>query len=179
MIQKGDTIINKRTGQRMTFLKTWAETNGTQLQIECFSPGTSAREPEHIHPRQENRFHIISGQLEFIVDGKTLIAGPGETVSVPKNTPHCFHNPYSTEAHYIQEFYPALKTDNLFKTFFDLAEQGKLNKTGAPNIFLTAKLMLLYQYEIRLTKPGWLLQKMFYSMLLPGSYLLGYHKKYR
>jgi hypothetical protein len=62
MIHQGDKIENKRTGQRMIFLKTWAETNGTQLQIECFSPVTSAREPEHIHPYQENRFQIISGR---------------------------------------------------------------------------------------------------------------------
>ena len=37
MIKQGDTIVNTRMGQRMMFLKTWAETNGTQLKIDCIS----------------------------------------------------------------------------------------------------------------------------------------------
>ena len=49
MIKQGDTIINVRTGQKMIFLKTWLETNGTHLQIECVSPVTKAREPLHVH----------------------------------------------------------------------------------------------------------------------------------
>lgn len=69
MIQQGDRIRNNRTGQRMIFLKTWAETNGIQLQIECSSPPNITREPEHIHPYQENRFTIISGKLTFRING--------------------------------------------------------------------------------------------------------------
>ena len=139
MIHKGDIIVNRRTGQRMKFLNTWAETNGTQLQIECFSPVTSAREPEHIHPYQENRFRVLSGELWFSIAGKIKVAYPGETISIPKNVPHYFWNGGSCEAHYIQEFYPALKIDGLFETFFALARDGKLNKNGAPNIFRASR----------------------------------------
>lgn len=179
MIQKGDRIENTRTGQRMIFLKTWAETNGTQLQIECFSPVTSAREPEHIHPYQENRFHVLSGELCFSIDGKEQIAYPGETVSIPKNTPHHFWNSGATEAHYIQEFFPALKIDNLFETFFALSRDGKLNKHGAPNIFRTSLIMLKHQREIRLTKPVWIIQKMLFSFLSPLGKLFGYKSHYQ
>jgi len=31
MLKQGETIINVRTGQKITFLKTWLETNGTHL----------------------------------------------------------------------------------------------------------------------------------------------------
>ena len=54
MIKQGDTIVNVRTGQKMTFLETWAETNGTQSKINCVSPVTSKREKSHYHPYQEN-----------------------------------------------------------------------------------------------------------------------------
>lgn len=178
MLYKGSKIVNKRTGQQMIFLKTWAETNGTQLQIECFSPPAAAREPEHIHPRQENRFHIISGKLLFLINGKEITAGPGETISVPKNTPHCFCNPFTDDAHYIQEFYPALKTDRLFETFFELAERDKLDHKGAPNIFRTAQLMLFFKNEIRISKPAWFIQKIIFSLLSPISFVLGYRNKY-
>ena len=178
MIHQGDKIENARTGQRMIFTKTWAETNGTQLQIECFSPVTAAREPEHIHPYQENRFHVLSGELWFCINGEDRVAYAGETITIPKNVPHYFWNSGNAEAHYIQEFYPALKIDSFFQTFFALARDGKLNKKGAPNFFRASLIMLAFNKEIRLSKPKWILQKTLFQMLTPVAKLLGYQSYY-
>jgi len=179
MIKQGDSITNARTGQRMIFLQTWAETNGTQLQIECFSPLTTVKEPEHIHPYQENRFKILKGELCFSVDGKEQIASVGDSVSIPKNVPHHFWNSGNIEAHYIQEFFPALNIDRLFETFFALARDGKLNRKGAPNIFRTAVIMLAHEKEIRLARPVWVLQKALFTLLSPIGRLLGYKNEYK
>ncbi len=179
MIQQGDTIENKRTGQRMTFLQTWKETNGTQLQIECFSPQSTTREPEHYHPYQENRFKIISGKLCFKINGKELIAVKDDVISIPKNVPHHFWNPEPATAHYIQEFFPALQIDVLFETFFALSRDKKLNKNGSPNIFRAALIMLRHEKEIRLAKPGWFIQKMFFRVLARMGRLLGYSSSYQ
>jgi len=178
MIKQGDIITNLRTGQRMIFLKTWAETNGTQLQIECFSPVTTLKEPEHIHPFQENRFRLIAGQLSFKINGKEQIAYDGDVVSIPKNVPHHFWNSGSTEAHYIQEFYPALKIDQLFQSFFALARDGRLNKAGIPNIFCTSVIMLAHEKEIRLVKPAWPIQRFVFRIFAPFGRLFGYKKEY-
>ena len=179
MVKQGDMIQNLRTGQRMIFIKTWAETNGTQLQIECFSPVTDAREPEHIHPFQENRFLVLSGELHFLINGLERIARAGDEISIPKNTPHYFWNPGPVEAHYIQEFYPSLKIDCLFETFFALARDGKLDQNGSPNILHASIIMLAYQNELRLSKPAWPIQKLaFYPLALIGK-LLGYKANYK
>ena len=153
MIKIGDTIVNIRTGQRMTFLQTWFETNGTFLKIECESPVSDIREYLHIHPYQENRFHIISGELTFLIDGKIQKAQKGEIVSIPKNVSHEFWNAGNENAKYIQEFFPALKIDQLFETFFALARDGKLDNTGKPNIFRASLILLHFQNELRLSKP--------------------------
>jgi quercetin dioxygenase-like cupin family protein len=126
MIKKGDTIVSARTGQKMTFLETWAETNGTQLKINCVSPITTERERLHYHPYQENRFTMLEGNLLFTLDREEKLAKVGDVISIPKNTPHSFYNSGNTDARYIQEFFPALKTDRLFETFFVLARDGKL-----------------------------------------------------
>jgi mannose-6-phosphate isomerase-like protein (cupin superfamily) len=178
MIHQGQTIENRRTGQRMTFLKTWADTNGTLLQIECFSPVTSAREPEHIHPYQENRFRLLKGELAFIVKGKNHVIRPGESICIPKNVAHHFWNCGTTEAQYIQEFVPALKTDTLFETFFALARDGKLNKHGAPHLLQTSLIMLEHNKEIRLASPPWWLQKCLFMLLAPIARLFGYKARY-
>jgi len=178
MVKKGDTLVNVRTGQKMTFLKTWAETNGTQLKIECISQVTTEREKSHYHPYQENRFTLTQGQLLFTIDGKEQLASVGDIISIPKNIPHSFYNSGLTEAHYIQEFFPALKIDSLFESFFILAKEGKLNKSGTPNIFRTALLLLNFEKEIRLASPNWKVLKVFLKVLAPIARLLGYKSYY-
>lgn len=178
MIKKGDTLVNARTGQKMTFLKTWAETNGTQLKIECISPVTPEREKSHYHPYQENRFTLTQGKLLFTIDGKERLASVGDIISIPKNIPHSFYNSGDTEAHYIQEFFPALKTDSLFESFFILAKEGKLNKSGTPNIFMTALILLNFEKEIRLEAPNWRVLKVFFRLLAPIARLMGYKSFY-
>jgi len=178
MIKKGDTIVNIRTGQKMTFLETWAETNGTQLKIDCISPASSEREKSHFHPYQENRFTILEGNLHFTINGKEQFAEVGDTISIPKNIPHSFYNSGHLDAHYIQEFFPALKIDSLFETFFGLARDGKLNKGGTPNILRTALILLNFEKEIRLTQPNWILQKFIFKLLAPIAKLMGYKAFY-
>jgi len=56
-------ILNPRTGQRMRFLQTAADTDGALLQIESVNPPTGVPEPEHIHPHQESRAAVINGTL--------------------------------------------------------------------------------------------------------------------
>ena len=178
MIKKGDTLVNVRTGQKMTFLKTWAETKGTQLKIECVSPVTQEREKLHYHPYQENRFTLTQGQLLFTIDGKEQLASAGDIISIPKNVPHSFYNSGLAEAHYIQEFFPALKIDSLFETFSVLAKKGKLRKSGTPNIFRTALILLSFENEIRLASPNWKVLKVFLTALAPIARILGYKSYY-
>jgi quercetin dioxygenase-like cupin family protein len=178
MIKKGDTIVNIRTGQKMKFLETWAETNGTQLKIDCVSPATSTREKSHVHPYQENRFTMLKGSLRFTINGKELCATAGDIISIPKNIPHAFYASGNTEAHYIQEFFPALKIDHLFETFFVLARDGKLNKSGTPNILRTALILLNFEKEIRLAQPNWIIQKFTFKLLAPIAKLMGYKASY-
>ena len=178
MIKKGDKITNARTGQTMIFLQTAAETNGELLEIECYSPPSNAREPEHIHPFQENNFKIISGSCVFSIDGKEQIAGPGQTISIPPGVKHCFWNPGDTVANYMQEFRPALRIDEFFDTFFALSRDGKLNEKGIPNFFHISLIGLKHRNEIRVLNPPWTIQLLTYLALAPVGLLLGYKASY-
>lgn len=178
MIHKGDQIENRRTGQKMIFLQTAKETNGSLLEIECYSPPTDAREPEHIHPMQENVFKIISGEVSFRINGEVQKLMPGEEISILPGIPHHFWNSGTSVAHYLQEFRPALNIDQLFETFFALSRDGKLSQTGAPNFFRTSLIMLAHQNELRLVKPSWALQKFVFNMLAPFGRIMGFKEYY-
>jgi quercetin dioxygenase-like cupin family protein len=174
MARPGDEITNSRTGQRMRFLKTSQDTNGELLQIECFNSPGGVREPEHIHPFQENRFEIISGSLMFCIAGNERQVNAGEVVAIPPKVPHFFWNASDQEVHYIQEFRPALQSESFFETLFGLARDGKLNDQGLPSLFDMAVFVPKFWEEIRVTKPPEVIQKVLFTLLGPVSRRLGY-----
>jgi len=178
MIKQGDTITNKRTGQVMLFLKTGAETKGELLQIDCVSPPSAMREPEHIHPFQENKFEILSGSCTFSIDGKEQLAKVGETVTIAPNVRHLFWNSGNVDARYIQEFRPALTIAEFFNTFFALSRDGKLNEQGIPNFFHASIIMLAHNKDIRVISPPWPIQYLTYKVLAPLGRLMGYKPYY-
>ncbi|MGZ7160757.1 MAG: cupin domain-containing protein [Methanobacterium sp.] len=162
----------------MVFLKTGAETNGELLQIDCISPPTSVKEPEHIHPFQENKFEIISGNCNFSIDGNERIVKSGEVISIAPGVRHHFWNSGDTDVHYIQEFRPVLKIANFFETLFALSRDGKLNEKGIPNLFHMSIILLAYKNEIRVTSPPWFIQDLTYKILTPIGKLMGYKADY-
>jgi mannose-6-phosphate isomerase-like protein (cupin superfamily) len=47
----------------------------------------------HLHKQHVDSFYVLEGELEFTVDGETVRAGPGTSVSVPPGVIHSFTNP--------------------------------------------------------------------------------------
>jgi quercetin dioxygenase-like cupin family protein len=83
MIHQGDVIENEVTGERLVFVKTSQETNGELVVVEAFVKPTGFVASAHLHPYQEERFGVLSGEVGFKLDKSRLIAGPGERVTVP------------------------------------------------------------------------------------------------
>jgi mannose-6-phosphate isomerase-like protein (cupin superfamily) len=171
---RDEEITNTRTGQRMIFRKLVNSIDDDCLAIECFNPSSAVKEPEHVHPLQESSFEVISGNMSFSINGETRMVGPGESILIPKGTPHFFWNESGTEVHAMQYFKPALHIASFFRTFFTLARENKLNEKGLPNLFLVAIISLKHQGEIRLVRPPWALQKMLFTFLAPLGKALGY-----
>ncbi|WP_223385553.1 cupin domain-containing protein [Oricola cellulosilytica] len=46
--------------------------------------------PVHIHHNEDEVIHVIEGDYEFWLDGKTERAGPGRSVFLPRGVPHTF-----------------------------------------------------------------------------------------
>jgi quercetin dioxygenase-like cupin family protein len=167
-------ISNPRTGQRMRFLLTAADTNGELLRIETTNPATGVAEPLHVHPKQETRAELVSGTLRFVVDGRERRLGAGEAITIPAGTPHHFCNDGDEDAVAIQEARPALRTQEFFETYFGMAERGELDEHGKPSLLRSALLGPAFAEEIRLVSPPWPLQRAAYALLAPIARMRGY-----
>jgi quercetin dioxygenase-like cupin family protein len=172
-------ISNTRTGQRMRFVAEEQEVaepgrRPDILRIECWSPPSAEREPNHTHPEQVSGFEVISGELAFWVDGREFRAGPGETASIPPAVNHRFWNPTDIEAHYIETFEPALDTRGFFEVFFRLANEGKLRPGGMPRPIHLPVLVRSFSREIRPASPPWPVTRLTAAALAPIAALRGY-----
>ncbi len=163
------TIVNNRTGQRMRF----DPSSGDVLRIECWSPPSTAREPEHTHPKQESRFELLGGELVFEMDGATqTVAAPG-TFVIPAGARHRFWNAGAEEAHYVQEFRPALGTRAFFELLFHLANEGRLDEKGMPALLDIPAMFKASSEVIRPTSPPWPVLRITAALLRPLAAIRG------
>ncbi len=169
-----DTIVNPRTGQRMTFITDSPDL----LEIESVSPPTATPEPEHIHPLQESGCHVAGGTLRFHVAGEERIVTAGESITIPAGTPHRFANDGAEDAQWLGWFRPALKTRAFFETLFALAEDGKLDDRGMPSLLQLAVMIPVFADEIRPTNPPWAVQRAASIVLGPLAKSRGYAAVY-
>ena len=46
--------------------------------------------PRHVHQREDETFYILSGSVDFWIDGSRATKGAGDVVHVPRGTEHTF-----------------------------------------------------------------------------------------
>ncbi len=174
MATPGVEIVNPRTGQRVRFVETAATSAGALVGMECVSPPSAEREPEHFHPHQENIFEVHSGTLRFQVGGTEQALGPGGRLVIPPGVPHRFWVDGATEAWYRQEFRPALHTEEFFEVLFRLARDGKLDAQGMPPLLMLGVFGQAFWNEVRVPHPPAWVQQITYAILAPIGRVLGH-----
>ena len=155
----------------------FVELNDELVRTENHHPPTDAREPLHVHPRQESGAKVLAGRLIFEVAGRQQEVACGEEISIDANTPHRFWNPDPVEAVSVQFFRPALESAAFFETFFTLGQRGELTKGGAPSLLQTAVMVPEFGDVIRLTRPPWPVVRAICAVLRPIALRRGYRAR--
>jgi quercetin dioxygenase-like cupin family protein len=145
-------IENPISGERIVIRKTGAETHGELLVFELFLPPGGHVPAGHVHPAQEERFTVISGRMRFRLGGRSIVAGPGETVTVAAGRSHWFGNPGSVPSHAVVEVRPALRTEELFVATEAISRQGRFAGTRLPRPSDLA--LLLFEFRRELAIPN-------------------------
>src|SRR5215216_7625962 len=165
MARVGEVLENPVSGQRIIFRKTADDTGGELLEVESvYTKPTPSRPPAHYHPHQEERFEVLSGRLNVLVEGEQRSYGEGEDFVVP---PGVSHEMWTDEAgtRVNWQTRPAMKTEAFFETVWGLARAGKTNEKGVPNLLQVAVLFREYEDEYRLSKPPWPVQRALFAVL--------------
>ncbi len=116
--------------------------------------------------------------MKFRMDGKKVVAGPGEVVVVPPGARHRFANAGDEEVRVRVEVRPALKMEALLEHTVALAQEGKTNRKGMPNPLRLAVIAREHFDTVQLPFPPAALQRMGLALGAPLGRLVGYTPTY-
>src|SRR4051812_40965255 len=153
MASSGQIINNSITGERITFLRTSSDTHGALLEFELELAPDGRVPGAHVHPHQEERFHVLEGTMTFKLGRRTITARAGDRVVVPAGRVHRFANSGDGEARVRVEVTPALDMEDLLTITVALAQEGDVLRSGLPKPLHLALFVRRFRREVRAPFP--------------------------
>jgi quercetin dioxygenase-like cupin family protein len=178
MARTGEELRHPVTGERIIWRKVAGDTDGALLQGDLFALPQASPAAPHVHPRQEERFEVVSGSLRFSIGGIESTLGAGDVAVVPPGTAHTWWNVGEDEAQVLADVRPALRTEMFFETLFGLAADGKTDRRGLPGPLQLATLVTEFRDEVHLARPPVVVQRLLFVPLAAVGRLAGYRGWY-
>jgi quercetin dioxygenase-like cupin family protein len=109
----------------------FADDDGTEvLRVELWvDPGGEA--PPHHHPRHEERFEVLEGEMTFTLGRSEQMVGPGESVIAPAGVRHAFRNSGEATVHMRADCRPPMQMEALLSDFAAAGRAGYLGRLGS------------------------------------------------
>jgi mannose-6-phosphate isomerase-like protein (cupin superfamily) len=180
MATTGDTLRQGDT-DLMVFRKTSADTGGAYLEVEAtYSAMPDVRPPVHSHPKQDENFQVLEGELSFLIEGEPRTLSEGEELFLPKGNKHTVWASGPDRTRFVWRTTPALRTEKMYETLWGLADEGKMGRHGKPRppLLQSALLMLAYRNEYRLVSPPYPVFLPICAILAVPALALGYRPHY-
>jgi quercetin dioxygenase-like cupin family protein len=179
MARQGQTLENRATGERITFRRTAADTNGELVAVDLALPaGARVAGWRHLHPHQQEIFEVVEGTMRFRLGRKQILARAGTTVVVPPGVPHNFANAGLGDALVRVEIRPALDMEQLFETAVGLAEDGRTMLGGIPGPLELPLFLDRFEREVQAAFPPRRLQRIALAPLAWLARGLGRGRRY-
>ena len=178
MSRAGDVIENPVTGERVVVRVGTEDSGGELLAIDGYIKPGGAVTGEHIHPVIEEHFTVVRGRVGFRIDGRESIARPGERLHVPAGTAHDWWNAGEEEAHIVVEIRPGDRFEEMALNLFGLAQEGKTNSKGMPNLLQAAIFAREFGDVLYFTRPPLVVQRLLFGSLARIARALGYRGSY-
>jgi quercetin dioxygenase-like cupin family protein len=178
MSKAGDVFVNPVTGERVVVRIGTEETGGELLIGDLYIRPGGAVMGEHIHPAIEERFTVLGGQVGFRLSGRVTTAEPGVKLHVPAGVPHDWWNAGPEEALVRVEVWPGARFEAMLRNAYGLAQDGKVNQRGMPNLLQLAAFAREFADVIQFTRPPRIVQRILFGLLAIPARLRGYRGSY-
>lgn len=134
---------------------------------------------EHIHPHIEEVVEVLAGEYAVEFEGTEHRLSEGEEITIPKNTAHRHWNPTARPVRIAHEHHPPMDSVAFGEAMWALAQDGKTDEKGTPNLLQFAVLMEAYPGIAYIGGVPIPIQKAMFAVLAPIGRLVGYEAEYR
>lgn len=86
--------------------------------------------PMHVHLRQTERFTVIVGALEVVLDGTRRVLAPGEQIEVGPGQMHSYAPAEGGSVVIEVELWPHVQDHQFFETIYGMTREGRLPPRG-------------------------------------------------
>ncbi len=178
MSKAGDTIENPVTGERVVVRVGTEDSGGELLAVETYARLGGAVSGEHVHPSIEEYFTVTRGRVGFRLNGRESIAELNQRLHVPAGRAHDWWNAGEEEAHIKVEIRPGTRFEEMAVNLFGLAQDGKTNSKGMPNVLQGAIFARKFSDVLYFTQPPLIVQRLLFGALAAIARALGYRGSY-
>jgi quercetin dioxygenase-like cupin family protein len=142
---------------------------GDVLRVEIWTEPGGGVLAEHVHPKLEERYEVLEGEVTFRLDREPRRAGRGERLVVPEGVRHSFQNTGEGTAHLLVEVDPALQLRESIEDGVKLGETGMLTASGKPRglrgLIEAAAVAHRYRETVVLSSPPRVMQRLLFPLL--------------
>ena len=178
MSRAGEGFENPVTGERVVVRVGTEESGGELLVADLYVRPGGAVAGEHVHARIEEWFTVQEGRIGFRLDGRESIARPNVRLHLPAGVAHDWWNAGEEEARVVVEVRPGARFEEMIKNLYGLAQDGKTDAKGMPNLLQAALFAREFEDVLWFTKPPRPVQKVLFAALAPVARFLGYKGSY-
>src|SRR3954470_16227163 len=122
---RGEVLLDGPLGA--TLLAGRADTGGSAAFVIHPLAPRALGSPVHTHTHEDEWSYVLEGRVGIEVDGRVVVAGPGDLVLKPRHVPHAFWNAGDEPARLLEVITPGG-----FESYF--AELGEILAAGVPDL---------------------------------------------
>jgi DNA-binding transcriptional MerR regulator len=109
----GDKIkVGAKGGEPIDCKISSKDTNGAMCAFEY---NLQSAGPRHLHHKQDEWIYILEGDFEFYIGDKQFRLGPGESIFIPRKTPHIWRCINKKPGRVLDVFQPAGNMEEFFR----------------------------------------------------------------
>jgi quercetin dioxygenase-like cupin family protein len=181
MVKAGDVLENPVTGERLVVRRVVLDDPGGERgEADLYIKPGGTPAGEHVHPAIEEDITVLKGQVGISLDGRESIVPLNQRVRMLPGVAHDWWNAGEEEAHvFVEGSGPgALRLTEIFQNLFGLAQDGKTNTKGMPNLLQGAILLREFEDVLHFTNPPRVVQRVLFGPLATIARVLGYKGSY-
>jgi Cupin domain len=144
-------VLTLHDGEQVTIRSCTPEL--LDMAAEWKPAGHDHKPPNHFHPLQDEHFEVHEGELTVELAGERTVLRSGDSLDVPRGTPHTMWNSGGGVTRGTWQVRPALRTEQFFTAVHEMRAAGAAGKGGMITMPAAGMIFKAFPDEFRLVMP--------------------------